>query len=95
MADQPEMDDLAAFEAKETSHKIPVGWGILFWGLIVFGAYYLWAYTPALGGWQQAQDVEGGGASLGSNLFATVMFTAIPAAVAVVLVLVQRKKKAH
>ena len=94
MAFQPEMDDLAAFESKDTAHRIPVGWAVLFWGLIAWGAYYLWAYTPALGGWRQAQDVEGGGASAGTNLLATVAFTAIPTAVAIALVLVQRKKKA-
>jgi hypothetical protein len=88
-------DDLSAFESKETSHRIPVGWAILFWGLVAWGAYYLWAYTPGLGGWRQAQDAEGGGATLGSNLIATVLFTAIPATAAVVLMLVQRRKKTH
>jgi len=94
MAFQPEMDDLAAFESKETSGKIPVGWALLFWGLIAWGAYYLWAYTPALGGWRQAHDVEGGGASAGANLLATVAFTAIPTAVAIVLWIAQRRRKA-
>lgn len=93
MAQQPEIDDIAAFEAKETSKKIPAGWALLFWGLVVWGAYYLWAYTPALGGWRQAQDLEGGGASPGMNLLATVGFTAIPTAVAIVLWIAQRKRK--
>ena len=94
MANEPEMDDLSKFEATETSRRLPVGWLLLFWGLIVWGAWYLWTYTPALGGWSQAQDLEGGGATLGTNLLATVAFTAIPAAVAVALVLAQRRKKA-
>jgi hypothetical protein len=94
MAFDPEIDDVASFEAKETSHKIPLGWALLFWGLVAWGVYYLWAYTPALGGWRQAQDVEGGGASAGMNLLATIAFTAIPTAVAVVLWLAQRKRKA-
>jgi hypothetical protein len=93
MAFEPELDDLSAFEAKETSSKIPVGWALLFWGLIVWGAYYLWAYSPALGGWQQAQDMEGGGASPGMNLLATVAFTAIPTAAAIGLAMAQRKRK--
>jgi hypothetical protein len=93
MAFQPEMDDLSAFEAKDTSHTIPVGWALLFWGLIVWGAWYLWTYSPALGGWSQVQDLAGDGASLGTNLLATVAFTAIPAAVAMVLVAVQRKRR--
>ena len=92
MAVQPELDDLSKFEAKETSRKLPVGWVLLFWGLIVWGAYYLWSYTPGLGGWSQAQDMDG--ASLGTNVFATIAFTAIPTIAAIAIVLSQRKKKA-
>jgi hypothetical protein len=90
---RPENDDLSTFEAKETSHKLPVGWSLLFWGLILWGAFYLWAYSPALGGWRQTQELEGGGASTGSTLLATIAFTAIPTAAALVLWLTQRKKK--
>lgn len=95
MAFKPEIDDLSSFESKETSGKIPVGWWLLFWGLIVFGAYYLWAYTPTLGGWQQAQDVEGGGASVGTNTLMTILFTAIPTAAAIALAIAQRSRKAR
>ena len=90
---QPELDDLSQFEAKETSKKLPGGWLALFWGLIVWGAWYLWRYTPALGGWSQVQDLEGGGVSTGSNLFATIAFTAIPTLAAVWLAVGQRRKK--
>jgi hypothetical protein len=93
MATPQELDDLSAFEAKETSHKLPVGWVLLFWGLIVWGVWYLWAYTPALGGWSQSQDLEAGGASTGTNVFATILFTAIPTLAAVLIVLGQRRKK--
>lgn len=48
-----ESDGAEAFEAKETSHALPWGWLLLFFGLIAWGAYYLWAYSPALGGWSQ------------------------------------------
>jgi hypothetical protein len=95
MAFKPEIDDLTAFEAKETSHTLPVGWSLLFWGLILFGVYYLWAYSPALGGWQQAQDVEGGGAGVGTNTLMTVLFTVIPTAAAIGLALAQRSRKAR
>ncbi len=95
MAFKPEIDDLSALEAKETSHRLPVGWSLLFWGLILWGAYYLWAYTPALGGWQQAQDAEGGGASAGTNTLVTILFTAIPTAAAIGLALAQRSRKAR
>jgi hypothetical protein len=90
---QPELDDLSQFEAKETSRTLPVGWLLLFWGLILWGVYYLWRYTPALGGWSQVQDVEGGGASSGMNLLATIAFTAIPTLAAVLIVLSQRRRK--
>ncbi len=94
MATEPELDDLAKFEAKDTSRKLPAGWLLLFWGLIVWGAFYLWKYSPSLGGWSQGQDLEGGGASLGTNLLATIAFTAIPTIAAIAIVLSQRKKKA-
>jgi hypothetical protein len=90
---EQQLDDIEAFEAKATSRKLPVGWLLLFWGLIAFGAYYLWAYTPGLGGWAQSQDLEGNGAAASSNLVATILFTVIPTAAAVALFLSQRKKK--
>jgi hypothetical protein len=89
-----ELDDLSKFASpRETAHTVPMGWWLLFWGLILWGIYYLWTYSPALGGWSQAQDLEGGGASPGANLLATIAFTAIPAAAALGLFLVNRKKK--
>jgi hypothetical protein len=94
MGTQPELDDLSKFEAKDTSRKLPAGWLLLFWGLIVWGIFYLWRYTPALGGWSQSQDLEGGGASLRMNLLATIAFTAIPTIAAIAIVLSQRRKKA-
>jgi hypothetical protein len=95
MAFKPEIDDLSTFEAKQTAGKIPVGWSVLFWGLVLWGAYYLWAYTPALGGWRQALDAEGGGASTETNTLMTILFTAIPTAAAIALALAQRKRKAN
>jgi hypothetical protein len=93
MADPIELDDLSKFEAKETSQKLPLGWVLLFWGLIVWGVGYLWVYTPALGGWSQAQDADAGGAAMGTNLLATIAFTVIPTVAAVAIVLVQRRKR--
>ena len=66
------------FTPVEGEKPTPLGWRVLFWGLIVFGAYYLWAYTPAFTGWTQVKDLEGGAGS-GGNLFATVAFTAVAA----------------
>ncbi len=53
-----EMENAEDFEAKETSNKLPVGWLILFWGLIIWGAYYLIAYTPSISGWSQTKAYE-------------------------------------
>lgn len=51
MAD--DTDDFTKFEAKETAQALPVGWLVLFVGLILFGIFYAIAYTPSLGGWSQ------------------------------------------
>ena len=52
------LDNIESFESKETSHKLPIGWQILFWGLILWGVYYLYTYTPSLGGWSQEQAYQ-------------------------------------
>ncbi len=51
-------DRIEDFEAKDTSHKLPMGWLILFWGLIIWGIYYIYAYTPAFSGWSQEKAYE-------------------------------------
>ena len=48
-----EFDNIHDFEAKDTARKIPMGWQILFWGLIIWGVYYVAAYTPLFSGWSQ------------------------------------------
>lgn len=53
-----DFDDLEDFERKDTSHNLPVGWTMLFVGLMLWGAYYLYTYTPALGGWSQEQEYK-------------------------------------
>jgi hypothetical protein len=93
MSTEQQLDDLEQFEAKETSHTLPVGWLLLYWGLIAWGVWYLWAYTPGLGGWSQTQDLEGGGAGLGSNLLATIAFTVIPTVAAVLIAMAQKNRK--
>ena len=78
----------------EGDGPIPLGWRLLFWGLVGFGAYYLWAYTPALGGWTQAAEVDGGAAGAGGNVFATILFTALAviAAGGILLALARRER---
>ncbi len=51
MAD--DTDNIHDFEAKNTSRTLPLGWLLLFWGLILFGVYYFVAYSPAISGWSQ------------------------------------------
>lgn len=53
-----EMDNIEQFEAKQTSRRLPVGWLILFWALIIWGIYYFVSYTPQISGWTQAKAYE-------------------------------------
>ncbi len=53
-----ELDEIESFEAEDTSHKLPIGWLILFIGLIIWGIYYLAAYTPSISGWSQQKAYE-------------------------------------
>ena len=48
-------DSIHALDSTTTAKKLPVGWLILFCGLIAFGVFYIVAYTPAFSGWSQAQ----------------------------------------
>ncbi len=49
-----ELDSLKEFESEETlKRKIPIGWLILFWALILWGIYYFVSYTPGISGWSQ------------------------------------------
>lgn len=74
-------DTAEAMERKDTAHALPVGWLVLFFGLVLWGAWYLYAYSPWLSGWTQEAELQaaqsgGSGASIGN----TIAFTAIPAA---------------
>jgi hypothetical protein len=54
-----EMPDTAeAMDAKKTAHVLPLGWLVLFWGLIAWGLVYLWLYSPVTTGWTQAGEYE-------------------------------------
>ena len=56
MAD--ELDNIEELEARETAHKLPIGWVILFVGLILWGIYYTATYTPSISGWSQQKAYE-------------------------------------
>jgi len=87
-----ELDDLTKFEAPETAHTIPKGYLVLYFGLILWGVWYLWAYSPWGSGWSQAKDLEGAPSS-GFNVFWTIAFTAIPTLAAILLALAQKSRK--
>ena len=53
-----DFDNLEDLEAKETARTLPIGWVILFWGLIIWGVFYFASYTPAISGWSQATEYE-------------------------------------
>lgn len=52
-----ENDDVKSFSREDTAHKLPMFWVLLFAGLIVWGVYYLYAYTPFLGGYTQEAEL--------------------------------------
>jgi len=53
-----EQDNIEEFQREDTEHVLPLGWLILYIGLILFGIYYVYAYTPAFTGWTQVQELE-------------------------------------
>ncbi len=53
-----DLDNIEAFDAKETARKLPLGWLLLFWGLIIWGVYYFATYSPSISGWTQAKEYE-------------------------------------
>lgn len=82
----------------EGGGPVPVGWWLLFGGLIAFGGWYLWAYTPELGGWSQAGELlrpGGAGDGAGGSILATVLFTALAAVTAAVLLFTLSRRKAR
>ena len=98
------MDELPdtpeALEAKEPVSRIPLGWWALYWGIILWGVYYTWTYTPSLGGWSQDRAFEeatkaavASAGETGTNIFATILFTALATLAAVVLIFAASRRK--
>lgn len=86
-------DTAEAMEAKATAEAVPLGWKALFAGLILWGAWYLYTYSPWTTGWTQAGELEQVNPEVGGNIFMTILFTALPTAAAAVLYLMQRRTK--
>lgn len=55
---QEDLDNIEEFEAKETAKRLPLGWVILYVGLILWGIYYTVMYLPAISGWTQEGAYE-------------------------------------
>jgi hypothetical protein len=83
-------DTAEAMERKESAHAVPVGWFVLLIGLVAWGAWYLFAYSPWSSGWTQEGQLGAAPVEVGSNIFMTVLFTVLPTAAAVGLWLLQR-----
>jgi len=89
-------DTAEAMERQDTHDVLPTGWLVLFFGLIIWGAWYAWAYSPWGSGWTQAGQLEtaqAGGAALETNIFMTILFTVLPTSAAIGLYLMQRRSK--
>jgi hypothetical protein len=91
---EKELPDTAeAMERKDTANTVPGGWLILFFGLIAWGAWYLYSYSPWSTGWTQEGQLAATPADAGGNIFMTILFTALPTAAAIGLWLMQRAAK--
>jgi hypothetical protein len=91
---EKELPDTAeGMERKDTATTVPAGWFILFFGLIAWGAWYLWSFSPWGSGWTQEGQLASAPVEAGSNIFMTILFTALPTAAAIGLWLMQRGAK--
>ncbi|HYQ81281.1 MAG TPA: cbb3-type cytochrome c oxidase N-terminal domain-containing protein [Anaeromyxobacteraceae bacterium] len=87
-------DSAEALEAKDTAKKLPWGWRLLFIGLIAWGAFYLWRYSPWSTGWTQAGEYETAQApAAATNLTHTILYTAIPALVLLFLAVAMARRR--
>jgi len=55
---QEEFDNFEEWERKDTKHKLPIGWLILFIGLIVWGIWYTYSFSPGTTGWTQEGEFK-------------------------------------
>jgi hypothetical protein len=83
-------DTAEAMERQDTAQAVPVGWLVLVIGLIAWGAWYLYSFSPWGSGWTQEGQLAAAPAEVGRNIFMTILFTALPTAAAIGLWLMQR-----
>lgn len=86
-------DTVEGLEAKNTAKRLPAGFRALYFGLVVWGLYYLWARSPWGSGWTQAGALEAGAPTAARNIGNTVAFTLIPAIVLLVLAVAMARGK--
>jgi hypothetical protein len=55
---EQEFESIEGLESRETERKLPLGWLLLFWGLIAWGIFYLVMYSPSISGWSQVAEYE-------------------------------------
>jgi len=48
-----DIDNIEDMERQDTKTKLPLGWLLLFAGLITWGVFYAITYTPQVSGWTQ------------------------------------------
>jgi heme/copper-type cytochrome/quinol oxidase subunit 2 len=92
MADIDIDESAEALQNPETAHAFPLGLKLLFAGLILWGVYYLFAYSPWSSGWTQEADLQGA-PTTAVNVAHTIAYTAIPAAVALALAVAMARRK--
>ena len=51
MSNFDEQDDIPSLNRKDTENNLPLGWVIFFVALIIWGIYYIYAYTPMFTNW--------------------------------------------
>jgi len=51
-------DNFEEFESHDTAKKLPVGWLLLFFGLILWGIYYIISFTPGISDWSQEKEFK-------------------------------------
>jgi hypothetical protein len=82
--DKPQELDVTPHEGQ---HAVPVAWLVFVAALVVWGAWYLWSYSPQLAGWSQAKALADEATLSGTSILATIAFTVIAALVAGALLL--------
>ena len=86
-------DTAEGMERKETAHALPLGFILLYGGLVLWGVWYLWAFSPWSTGWTQAGELAEAAAPVESNIIMTVLMTALPTLAAVGLFMIQRRPR--